>query len=139
MPQSQAARRAHYQFGAALAGATDDDATVLQFRRKFTQGGDLRFLFETPDANRDIEVTVQMSVDGIVWTDTTVAAHGLAVVDEVLKPRTQKDFTVHMRPKLDEFMRIVARGADRGGVSITGNELIEIENVIQPKGGGAGE
>ncbi len=102
MPQSQAARRAHYQFGAAQQGTTDDEAMVLLFQRKFNQGGDLRCLFETPDATQDIEVTLQVSPDGITFTDVTALENGEAVVAEVIKPRTMRDFTVHLRPKLDE-------------------------------------
>lgn len=140
MPQSQAARRSHYQFGAVSAGATDDEAEVLCFRRKFNQGGDLRMLFEAPDAAKTVSVTVQVSQDGTTWLDTTAAENGEAVVDEDVLPKTQRDFTVHMRPKLDEYIRILARGNDRGGVTITGNELQEIKNQDRLSlGGGSGE
>lgn len=139
MPQSQAARRSHYQFGAKSAGATDDEAEVLRFQRKFNHGGSLDMLFEAPDSAKDISVTVQVSEDGTIWLDTTAAENETAVVDEVVKPKTTRLFRVHMRAKLDEFVRILARGNDRGGVTITGNEIQELKNVANFKGGGSGE
>lgn len=140
MPQSQAARRSYYQFGAAPEGASNDDAEVLRFQRKFNEGGDLHLLFEAPEAENDLSVTVQVSEDGSTWNDTTAAQNGAAVVDESLSPKTRRMFTISVRPKLDEYIRILARGSDRGGVTVTGNEIQEIKNQDRLSlGGGSGE
>lgn len=124
MPRTQVGQVSSYPFGAPAA-----TGTVLVFKSRDRTGGPVNFLFETPDADGDITVSVEVSPDGITYVATTAGHHGVAVTAEVILPRTRRDFTVALRATVDNFVRIRASGSDRGSVQIRANEGLESLNI----------
>ena len=123
MPRTQAAHVPTYQFGAVdVAGAPGD--VVLMF--EVQQGGRQEFRFESADADEDITVSIEVSETLPTWVATTAADNIEAVTDEVIKPRTSRNFTVLLRAGKDNFVRVRATGGDRGEVQIRGPAELEI-------------
>lgn len=134
MPQGQVAQGSHYPFGAPAALAD-----VLMFKAKGNSGGRVVMTFEAPDATKNLTVSVEVSDDGTTFVPTTAGENLTAVTAEVIKPRTQRTFEVLLRATTDKWMRIRASGSDRGGVTIKGNEFLDLMNIEDFKGGGFGE
>ena len=126
MPRTQAAHVPTYQFGAVgVAGAPDD--VVLRF--EVFQGGKQELRFEGSDADVDLDVSVEVSDDGVTFVPTTVADNGEAVTNEIIKPRTSRNFSVNLRAGKDNFMRVRATGSDRGELQIRGPGELEIRKI----------
>lgn len=126
MPRTQAAHVPTYQFGAgAVSGAPDD--VVLRF--EVFQGGRQELRFESADAEEDVTVSVEVSEDGTSWNATTAANNNEAVTNEVIKPRTSRNFTVMLRAQKDLFMRVRAIGSDRCELQIRGPAELEIRKI----------
>ncbi len=126
MPRTQAAHVPTFQFGAVgTPGAPGD--VVLRFRVK--QGGRQELRFENALADEDLTVSVEVSSDGSSFVATTAADNIEAVTDEVIKPRTSRNFTVLLRAGQDKFMRVRASsaGGERGELQIRGAAELEIE------------
>lgn len=134
MPQGQVAQGSHYQFGAPSA-----IATVLEFRQKGNTGGKLQLTFEAPDSTRDVTYSIERSADGITYTALTVAQNLAVVTGIVIAPRTTREHTILLRPTTDKFMRVRASGSDRCGVTVKGNEILELLNIQNELGGGFGD
>jgi len=134
MPQGQVAQGSHYQFGAPAALAD-----VLMFKAKGNSGGRVVLTFEAPVATNNLTVSVEVSDDGAAWNATTTAENLVAVTAEVIKPKTARTFEVLLRATTDKWMRIRASGSDRGGVTIKGNEFLDLVNIQDQQGGGFGE
>ena len=126
MPRTQAAHVPTYQFGAvSVPGAPGDE--VLKFET--FQGGRQQLRFEASDAENDVTVSVEVSEDGVSFNATTVANNLTAVTNEVILPRTSREFTVLLRAGLDNFMRVRASGGDRGELQIRGPGELEIRKI----------
>ena len=125
MPRTQAAHVATYQFG-----APGTKTAVLAFEVR--QGGRQEFRFESADADEDVTVSVEVSEDGSSFVATTAADNVEAVTDEVIKPRTSRNFSVLLRAGKDLFVRVLASGDDRGEVQIRGPAELEISTFGLP-------
>lgn len=126
MPRTQAAHVPTYQFGAPdVAGAPGDVVLMFEVR----QGGRQELRFEASDAEEDVTVSVEVSETLPTWAATTAAANVEAVTNEVIKPRTSRNFTVMLRPGKDNFMRVRATGGDRGELQIRGPAELEIRII----------
>ncbi len=126
MPRTQAAHVPTYQFGAVgVAGAPGDVVLMFEVR----QGGRQEFRFEGADADEDVTVTVEVSETLPTWVATTAADNVEAVVDEVIKPRTSRNFTILLRAGKDNFVRVRATGSDRGELQIRGPAELEVRII----------
>ena len=121
MPRRQAAAVDVYDFGAPAA-----EATVLDF--KVLQGGKLDLMFENQEGN-PLTVSVQVSEDGTTYADTTDADNLKAVVDEVVAPASNKDFTVLARQDKDNYVRVRASGSTRANMQVRPDGVLQIRTI----------
>ena len=136
MPMGQVGQGTHYQFGAPSV-----EGEVLRFRQKDNIGGKLVLLFEAPVSTRDITYSVEVSDTGAPgdWIATEADENLVAITDIVISPKTTREHVLLLRPTVDRFMRIIAFGSDQAGVTIKGNEMLELINVQNEQGGGPGD
>ncbi len=92
----------------SVVGAPGD--VVLRF--EVFQGGRQEFRFESADAEEDVTVSVEVSEDGVSFDATTAGNNNEAVTNEVILPRTSRNFTVLLRAVLDNLVRVRASGGD---------------------------
>lgn len=126
MPQSQTASMGNYDFRAPVA-----EAEVLRFRTQPNKSGKLTLLFENPESDNSITVTLQVAPAGAdnvtpgSWADTSAANNLVAVADLVVQPRTQRDAAILIRPGVDAWVRLQASGGGRGILQIRGDDILE--------------
>ncbi len=124
MPKSQVANVPIYDVGCPVT-----EAVVLKFRVRDKQGGKLQMAFIAEDSDAALTFTVQVSVDGVTYTDTTAAENQTAVADLSVNARTRRDRVVFLRPQIDNFVQIQASGGGRGQVEIRRDDLLDIIKI----------
>lgn len=138
MPRSQVAAIGQYDVNAPVGAAAADKVEVLQFRQRSKHGGNLQFRFEPAtqfggqdeDAESDVEVSVEVSEDGVTFVATTATDNGAAVTDEAVVALSSADFHVRLRSNLDNYVRVLARStglkASRLGIQVRGDADLEL-------------
>jgi hypothetical protein len=141
MPLTQAAVRAVYDFDAP---ATEGLAGQLGFRVRKNAGGKVELIFENPISSRPatpgfpatgVQASITYSIQvapalasGLpdTFADTAAAANLEAVVDVVVGPGQRNAHTVLLRPNIDAFVLVVARGGARGQMQVIGDDIWDL-------------
>jgi len=137
MPKSQVAAVSNYDVNFPVGAAAADQVVALKLRSRFGRGGKVTIRIEptssfggqNEDAESDVEVTVQVSEDGVTFANTTAANNGVAVVDEAVVALTHKEFEIGLRQGKDVFVQVKGRGITRGArvhIQVRGNEDLDL-------------
>jgi len=137
MPKSQVAAVSNYDVNFPVGAAAADQVPVLALRSRFGRGGKITFRIEptsgfggeNEDAESDVEVSIEVSADGVTFTPTTAANNGVAVTDEAIPALTHGEFEINLRQGLDNVVRVQGRGTDRGSrvhIQVRGNSDLDL-------------
>lgn len=138
MPRSQVAAISHFDVNAPHAPVAASAVTVLILRERYGRGGKLNFRFEPKtqfgghdeDAESDVEVSVDVSPDGVTYAATTASNNLVAVAAVTVPALEARDFTIALRRGTDAYVRVRARSvqfkASRLGIDVRGAEDLEL-------------
>lgn len=112
MPLIQAAKVSTYDFACPVA-----EAVMLRFRVREARGGLVNFNFQNV-GDADGTVTIQQTVDGTNWTDTSLA-------DKVLKSGGYHSADVMVKQGVALQLRVQASGGTRMQLQIRPNEILD--------------
>jgi len=121
MPARQIASVDNYDFGAPAV-----EAEVLQF--EVLIGGKLALTFVN-EGESDLEVTVQVSADGSSWADTTAGNNLVAVANETIIPKTNKDYAIIARADVDLYLRVQAVDGVHGSLQVRPDAALRAINI----------
>lgn len=138
MPRSQVAAVSHYDVNAPHAPTAAGKVPVLVLRERYGRGGKVTLHIEPKsqfgghdeEAESDVEVSVEVSPDGVTFAATTAANNLTAVTDVTIGRLQARDFVVALRRGTDAYVRVTARAvqfkASRLGIDVRGNEDLEL-------------
>lgn len=101
-------------------------------RLKVNNGGLVAVRIENGDGLHPLDVTLQVSADGVTWANTSAANNGDAVVNEAVARTAAVDFSVLLRQDTDNYLRLVARGTggeSRGQMQLRGRPALDIVQI----------
>jgi hypothetical protein len=87
------------------------------------RGGRINATFEAADDA--VTVTLQVSQDGITYSNTTAPNNVSAVVSQTIPARTRWSFPLLLREGKDKYLRLVATGPGIGCLEIEHNGIVE--------------
>jgi hypothetical protein len=109
----------------AFAGGVSLDPNRSPLMFLASRGGLVQMRFEGI-GSAAIAVTVQVSADGKTWANTSAAANVQAIVSESIAPSQHKNFEINLRAGLDNYVRVIAVGGDRGQVQVRSEVELEV-------------
>ena len=93
-------------------------ATPIEFRVADAGYGRHDITFQNADGVNDINVSIEVSPDGLKYFPTNASDHGEAVDGVTIQRKTNQTFTVIFRATQDKYVRLLTTGGARGVMNV---------------------